>query len=336
MVHVVGENPRIPYHPVTSEYVSRLVNQHGRAIEKWADEHNLPQPEFHNEPEFLFPVGYKPVPVGIRMQVPSERLSDWYKCGHFGCVFNSEDQRVVVKVTTDVNEAQFIQAVLHLKLDMTGIVRYDSIARFPSKFHGRNVFILWREEAQQIGSWAGSEEPRDQTQNAGALVGAYHSVSRHLLRLDEHFEKTLRGASYWNKIKTFWDAMDDNMGEMNKAFGEIERSHYFLTGAILNTFKTHPGYFTWLLFALHQLAERLMYFPTFSQYGPDGDGEDELDVSEMGRCLKEVIDHKMVIADLHFGNIGESQSSPGIKIVTDPGLVIFLDRGLADLEIPKL
>lgn len=73
-----------------------------------------------------------------------------YGCGAYGCVYRTLDPKVVLKVTTDSTEAEFAARLApSLKAPIT--VAYHAVAALPEHHQRRQVFLLWREEAQEVG-----------------------------------------------------------------------------------------------------------------------------------------------------------------------------------------
>lgn len=76
-----------------------------------------------------------------------------YGCGTYGCAFPTADPDVVLKVTTDVSEADFA-ADLADKIDPSVCVRYYAVIKLDMKHRGEPVQLLWRESANHVGKIA--------------------------------------------------------------------------------------------------------------------------------------------------------------------------------------
>lgn len=81
-----------------------------------------------------------------------------YGCGAYGCVYRTLDPKVVLKVTTDSTEAEFA-AKLAPSLKAPVTVAYHAAASLPETHEHRQVFLLWREEAQEVGGLEGGSSP---------------------------------------------------------------------------------------------------------------------------------------------------------------------------------
>lgn len=310
MLRNVDDNPggRNIYQPIKLDYVNGLIAKFGGAITNWAEQNNLPLPQFLEEPEMLFPVGYKAEPIGAE------------NCGYFGCVYKSEDSSVVVKITTDQNEAQLIQALLFMEhtggFRPGGIVKYHSIAQIASKFYGLRPYILWRDAATEIGGWEGTRESDEVSTRAAVLTDDYHHASRALMDMDIKLEKSMSLNAYWTKMR-----------QLIRLFDGVREGEHELN---------HVPEFSRRIYRCRELADAMEFFPSFAPPFAGPDPEYNFDISLLGQTLKQLIDHRIILADIHYGNIGERSSDPGVKIITDPGLAIILDRELTELELPQL
>jgi len=71
-------------------------------------------------------------------------------CGAYGCVLPTLDPKVVLKATTDVTEAQFAETLAR-DLVVPVTVAYHQVTSLPAKRNGRRIYLLWREEAKDVG-----------------------------------------------------------------------------------------------------------------------------------------------------------------------------------------
>ena len=97
-----------------------------------------------------------------------------YGCGAYGCVLPTLDDQVVLKVTTDTTEAEFA-ADLSESLVVPVVVDYKMVARLAARHEGRDIYLLWREAADQVGAL--SDHPAIAEQHAAAQ--AAYEVLRH-------------------------------------------------------------------------------------------------------------------------------------------------------------
>ncbi len=89
------------------------------------------------------------------LPVETGGVMEEYGCGAYGCVLRTRTQGTVLKITTDGSEAFFAQGAMELARDKgswpPGIVEYSSVLALSEKYGHRPVFLLWREEAYNVG-----------------------------------------------------------------------------------------------------------------------------------------------------------------------------------------
>lgn len=74
-----------------------------------------------------------------------------FGCGAYGCVLPTLDRGVVLKVTSDESEADFAKRLAPI-LPTPIVTAYYQIADLRgAKYKGAPVFLLWREEAEEVG-----------------------------------------------------------------------------------------------------------------------------------------------------------------------------------------
>lgn len=73
-----------------------------------------------------------------------------YGCGVYGCVIPTVDRQVVLKLTTDVTEAEFA-AEFAANLAAPICVKYHMVIKTRAKYQGSRVYLLWRDAAEHVG-----------------------------------------------------------------------------------------------------------------------------------------------------------------------------------------
>lgn len=91
-------------------------------------------------------------------------------CGAYGCVLPTLDDNIVLKVTTDDTEAEFA-AKLSTTLLAPICVAYKMVISLNEKYRRRPVFVLWREEAFDVGELENDER-------ALPLINAQHQAAQ--------------------------------------------------------------------------------------------------------------------------------------------------------------
>ena len=77
-------------------------------------------------------------------------------CGNYGCVYPTESDDVVLKITSDSDESRFVIASMSLKEWPEGLVQYYQIV-FLSGDYKFPIFGLWRENALDVGNLSDTE-----------------------------------------------------------------------------------------------------------------------------------------------------------------------------------
>lgn len=71
-------------------------------------------------------------------------------CGAYGCVLQTLDKKVVLKITTDDTEFEFAEKIAgDLTVQVT--VHYHLVAGLPDMYKGRRTYLLWRDSADRVG-----------------------------------------------------------------------------------------------------------------------------------------------------------------------------------------
>jgi len=77
-----------------------------------------------------------------------------YGTGHYGTVFPTNTEGLVMKITSDPTEAAFVAAYLSLptRERPNGIVGYHAVVQITGVTkNNRPVYVIWRDEAQHVG-----------------------------------------------------------------------------------------------------------------------------------------------------------------------------------------
>lgn len=149
----------------------------------------------------------------------------------------------------------------------------------------------------------------------------YHESSRALLEIDEYEERNRTNTKYWQFLSESSDVHEELFEDFESAFASTEGFDSLIYSEFHNDATSIQ--YAWLMFLCMQYADKLQNMPTYNT--PD--------VSLLGQTLHAAISNQMVIADLHMGNIGETErTGTGVKVITDPGLVMILNRALAEAE----
>jgi hypothetical protein len=218
-------------------------------------------------------------------------------CGVYGCVAPVPEPGMVFKITSDVSEARFV--TMALKLPPTeGIVEYYKIfALAEARYRNRPLFVLWRQEAKDIGFLVAAARPRftAATKKRGDhdeyeirtlregmnQLNAFLKTARHAR---QRILELLRRAPREEALAKVWKAFETSSPERDPRYyrgipriGILLRQCWGLAMMIQNTDLVYP----------------------------------------VGSALIHYMDEGILLADVHANNIGKDKN--GHAIITDPG-----------------
>ena len=237
-------------------------------------------------------------------------------CGHYGCVFSTLEPGIVFKISTDPSEAEFIKAAMKIGDWPAGIVRYHAVLEVEGMRRNRPVFVVWREEAFDVGNVSRpaslpdglGDDPRSRAEwyryhsayrNAAGFVREASTRRTWPARLTE---ARSAAAQEWAWNNAAWEdglpLLIGNQAPRPPRFLSYPASRK-IAGAI----------------RICQIAFELM---EHTNYAPD-----------VGAALGFYFDHGILIADVHRGNIGRVRRDDGYGreeriVITDPGHAVFL------------
>lgn len=240
-------------------------------------------------------------------------------CGAYGCVLETGLPSTVLKVTTDKSEAHFAAAAIELASKEgwwpPGMVEYRAAFALPedTKYQGRNVFLLWREEAFAVG-WLGGE--------GGITDMRTSAMMRRLFgKREKPHERYLElyGEGPVNMFIGALDDFTDTARQVDQDFREEREAGYPLELVVRDLAKSPR------LTVLEHLANRIS----------------RLEVgSSIGECLGYYLEYGMLLADVHLGNVGEVREPDDPEdwdfVITDPGLMIPLQKRWLSVKLPEL
>lgn len=239
-----------------------------------------------------------------------------YGCGHYGCVMPTNTPGLVMKITTDQTEAAFVAAYLSMKASEqpVGIVPYHRLIAIRSESRlKRPVFVLWRDEAQHLGSdgiraWIKS--------GARDFERDYYSTSfKKVMHLLGNCLDAARMVRTITKARTS-TLVTDAVKRLDEAW-QLEspprgRDKALTVACYLNAFR--------------QNAEQMTAEP-MGNY--------------VGQGLMEAFDAGLLLADVHLNNIGMptgklAEEIGMTPIITDPGHAIALDDRYSGVQVEEL
>lgn len=232
-----------------------------------------------------------------------------FGAGSWGVVSPTNYPRVVVKLTTDKPEAWLVSLILGQKQmgyagigqPSHGIVRYDDVLQLKHEKHnGKEVFVIWRSEAKDIGSaLKGAIIKNDM------IVGGNSAAMTTLMPITR----------VTSVIRYIW--MD--IADLRKNTPDDARY-----AAMLDVIWRHtqlrtiasPGPLTRITQALQQLWYELAGAQNDPVCRPIAD------------AFEFFLTRGVLLADVHWNNIGRDLAPPYPWIITDPGHAIVLDTNI--------
>lgn len=250
------------------------------------------------------------MPVEAPGSKPKARLIDALGCGHYGCVFATNTPGLVMKVSSDPSEAEFIQAALKIGEWPEGIVKYQAIQEIPGSFKGRPVFVIWREEAYDLGKL-------DMSHYAYREFAAYHEAYLNAARVIREMSRKPTFAKQLAEAKSRFD--DWAWRNVIWEDGQPVRRGYGMTAD--PPFMRYRG--AQRLAAVLRICHICFEMMENTAYG-----------TAVGGALAFYLDRGILLADVHFNNVGTVTRAdpdyPGdtnkLLVITDPGHAVFLAR----------
>lgn len=238
---------------------------------------------------------------GLVIEIPE------HGCGAYGCVMPTNSADVAFKVTTDSTEADFVEKVLPtVQPTPEGIVRYYEALRLEGHHARRGLFALWREEAQD--------------------VGELHEVHRN----DPDGVKRTRDLIFEQREAAGW--VFTTLGQLGERAAEVYRQAIELRADALGDV-VEDGYASTSGSVAHEVAAHLAYMEVCCQTLV----QDSL-APLVGSALLTFLQHGVLVADIHEGNIGRCERDGELAwVITDPGHVAVLGAPWGgDDEAPSL
>lgn len=251
-----------------------------------------------------------------------------FGCGHYGCVMPTEQPELVFKLTTDIAEAAFVRAALHLGDFPPGMIRYYSVYQLAGLQHRkRPLFALWRQEATEVGNavmyseWmrADNYEKRLRREGSTLLANAKWGAGdfRDWLQKNHPYESVQKWEDW------AWDVVANNTEVLERSPMGPEYVKVLRLPELLKRFR-----------GAQRAAVGLRVFDACVELM-----ESNALVYTIGQAMRFYREHAIVLADVHANNVGlathEDFDKP-IVTITDPGHAVFLDHRFDDLTIEEL
>lgn len=247
------------------------------------------------------------MPIEEPSSSPRRRAFDSLGCGHYGCVFRTHTPGLVMKISSDLSEATFVNAAMRLGSWPDGIVRYQAIELLPGTHRNRPVSVIWREEAFAIGV----REPSGQVPDLRAQreVVEYHEAYMNAARVVRDMSTKPNWPKMLVEAKRFeewaWQHViwEDGQRSVNIANQGVPFMRYRGGQRLAAALRICGICF--------ELWENTNYR------------------HEIGAALAFYLHHGILLADVHNNNMGkvnrETSYGPHVfDVITDPGHAVFL------------
>ncbi|MGH7176825.1 MAG: hypothetical protein ACREJC_05535 [Tepidisphaeraceae bacterium] len=233
-----------------------------------------------------------------------KRKADALGCGHYGCVFLTNTPGLVMKISSDATEATFINAALKLGEWPDGIVKYQAILDLPGAHRGRPVFIIWREEAFDVGK-------HDEKHYAYREFQSYHEAYLNAARVIREastkptWKKQLADAAKHQDWAWGHIVLEDG-NQIRRGYGMVADPPFM---------RYRGGQRLAAAFRICQIAFEMIENTAYAH--------------EVGAALGFYLEHGILLADVHRQNIGKVvRVDPGYgeqeyTVITDPGHSVF-------------
>ena len=247
-----------------------------------------------------------------------------YGCGHYGCVMPTDQPGIVLKLTTDPTEVRFVAEMLAAKQQPAGVVRYDAILELPETYRKRKLYLIWREDAYDVGN----TPPYHETMVISYEGRVARNFTTNLRTFQESasqarfvLKRTKRPVAIYEAAK-FTDKRHDLREQAIEYLMKPWRDRPFVPHFV-DRYKGDAR-----LALCLELCEIITEEMANEPFG-----------YEVGTALHDLlVDGEILLADVHLGNIGKvtrPDYGDGLVVITDPGHAVFLkDRQMP--VIPRL
>jgi hypothetical protein len=248
--------------------------------------------------------------TGSRRKFAVEELG----CGHYGCVMPTEEPELVCKLTSDISEARFVSAYLSMPPRDTaegGIVEYRKILALHDQSHiKRPLFLIWRSEAYDVGFIVDVISSAPQAQRVQRL-----GIEPYQIRAIKEGAGLLTQFLTWAK-----DARDriDRLHKRNGVLAQRPDLRGRTLSAVWNAYENAPREADPRHYrGVQRVGVALAMCAGIAQEMANTDV-----VYPVGAALSEYLEEGLLLADVHYNNIGRNDQKQAV--ITDPGHVVAI------------
>ena len=254
-----------------------------------------------------------------------------FGCGAYGCVMPTRTKNLVLKLTGDPTEAIFAGVAMKLAEREgwpDGIVRYHRALELPLEgpiepegedYEYQRLFLLWRDEVKDPGFLSSKRRL------SSAESAARDGMLQYMLVIDQFYEVLPRSQAGQRALLTHAGA--PRLSAEVDAFvlprlerGEQPHEIAAQAASIADDARQQP-----LAAAVILACARMSLVATLDS--PVG-------APAAGAALY-YFDQGLLLSDLHTGNLARSVAPPHHAVISDPGVVVALDKRYFGAEFPR-
>lgn len=169
-------------------------------------------------------------------------------CGVYGCVYQTADPSVVLKLTSDDTEAEFAQHIRPMMAPDIAVRYHKTIPLSHKSPRGAWLFLLWRESASHVGDVQLLGERAfnlvaDQADAGDAAYGVASQMEDHLDLYVESWLMRCREMGEVPSLRWLADGLVTNFQDHGILFGDLRPSNIgrALRGGVEQWVITDPG-----------------------------------------------------------------------------------------------
>ena len=241
---------------------------------------------------------------------PRPHSVEEFGCGAYGCVMPTNQDGLVLKLTSDGSEAWFAQIAQELSRKEgwpAGIVHYRRVVGLADQtLENQPLYLLWRTEAFEVGKLG----PRIPLLSAASddymqTIDVMHEDG------DLQAQRSIlsRAAAVFDEARNY---MFEELQDGRQLIEIVDMAAHTQSDEFRIAVR---------LACLYAIAEDIESIE--SEYGTRG----------LGGTIRYYMDKGLLLTDLHMGNLG--LDAEGTVVIADPGLVVPLKSPWFDKHFPK-
>jgi len=233
-----------------------------------------------------------------------------YGCGHYGCVYPTQEMGKVLKITSDPTEVALVKYILKngsAKEYLSGLVRYYKILNLNTRYRKRDVYAILREEAFDVGAMTEDKLYREQSRK----ISAFLWFARHVRDM---YVKHGSKPGFNNKVDLSYTRWRDTV--------EYNNNNLIIGGSEFRYIDMYSLRNSWKIPSWIKSSDRA----GFALVGALAAAEDIAqtpEITDIGETLMWFLCKGKLLADVHLNNIGkvirEENYREPMFVITDPG-----------------